>query len=142
MNIEIRFFYLMQVAFHIFLSGFIVPSNLSHHQLRVTVGSQTCMPSSLVIFSSTVRVSVFASLLVIGKSKHKAYSMMVPSDLMRISSTLDPTVFDDPSTCMVYNSLGSSSDRSSFGGSPSFESSSSMVHSKMKSANICALMEG
>ena len=78
-----------------------------------------------------VRASYSALLLVVGNLKCKVYYAIVPSSLVKIRSAPELMEFDDPTTCMIHDSLGfSSSNGFSFACLSSLELSSKLCISK------------
>lgn len=95
-----------------------------------------CTRGSLDILRPMIMILYSASLLIKGNPKRRAYWMTSPSRLVRISPTLDPLVFEDPSTCIIHWFSRS------FACSLFSDSSSGMVHFVTKSTSTHAFMVG
>ena len=94
-------------------------------------------PNSLVILRPTMKASFSTSLFKVLNPNCKVYSVLVSSSLVRTSLAPDHGELEDPSICSTHDSLASS--LLSLG---SIESSSGMVHSRMKSVSICTSTDG
>lgn len=97
---------------------------------------------SLVILSPITRASYSASLFEDLNLKHKAYSAINPSRLVRTSLALDPALFKDPSTWRIQDYSLTSSTLSSTLGLARLSPSSFMVHSITKSASTWTFIDG